>query len=1043
MNTSSQYIVYNASAGSGKTYTLVRDYLKLLFTHEDSYYFRRILAITFTNKAALEMKERVLQSLQALTTKDESDLSKELRVYANMDIDQFQKHALSVYQAILNDYSRFNITTIDSFTHSIVRTFALDFGLTNDFEIELDAKKLLLEAVNTLIDQIGRDEKLTKILVNFSIEQSDEDKAWDISKNLYEFAQILLRESDRTEFKPLLDKQIEDYDAIRIVINQKLTDLISKIKSIGQQGLDLINKQNLEHSDFIRSNIPKHFVALVNNWESVKFFGDSAARKNLENGEYYAKSKKQDIKTRIESIIPDLSALYYQSEQIFSQLTTYNFWYNSLFPMALLNYIYKTLEEIKSTNNIQFISDFNELIQNKVKHEPTPFIYERLGEKFKHYFIDEMQDTSVLQWDNLIALIDNAISQGGSLLLVGDAKQSIYRFRGGVPEQFIQLSNPNSNYPFQVEKKVASLETNFRSFSKIIEFNNAFFASVATSMRKEDYQWLYEKETTQKLNSKTGGYVQLEFMSNNLTTEERKLFYPQRILDSIKTIDKGFELKDICVLVRNNSDGNIIAQYLTENGIPVLSSENLLLRQNSYINFLINTLQYFQNPTDKVKLYNMLDFLWYFKQINQSHHDFISHLIDKSEIEVMQALDQYGVKFQTEVFYTLPLYDAVEYCIRAFEMNTKSDVYLLYFLEIILNFQNSLGSDIIGFLEYWEQQSEKLSISVPDNKNAVKIMSIHKSKGLQFPVVIFPYDLDIYKVKNDKVWYPLEEPIENFNKLLLNFKEDLKYTDPNGVELYEDFKSKKELDNINLLYVALTRAVEQLYIITDYGSNNDGLKLGHFSGLFKRFLQDKNLFEEGKNIYSFGNPLKLISEKDRTSPSGENVFFEEFISSDPQTHQLVFYTKGGDLWDTKQGKAINFGNLIHKVLSSIITADELESVLANYVQNGLLQQEEVHAVKTLVEKVLFHPKIKKYYEHNHHVMSEREMVDAVGQILIPDRIVFFSPSHVGIIDYKTGNPSQEHAAQISRYARALEEMGYEVIEKFLVYIGDAVEVILV
>lgn len=1036
MNTSTQYIVYNASAGSGKTYTLVRDYLKLLFTHKDPFYFRHILAITFTNKASLEMKERIMHSLQDFSINHDSDLANELRDFAKMNAEQFKAHAVMVYQAILNDYSGFNITTIDSFTHNIVRTFALDFGLTNDFDIELDAKKILSEAVDAIIAQIGKDEKLTEVLVNFSLQQSDDDKAWDISQNLYDFAEILLNESDRTEFKSLLDKKIDDYESLKKKLHHIINSLQSEIKSIGASALQIIEDNGLVQGDFLRGSIPKHFENLTVNWDSAKFFEASTVRKNIENGDYYAKSKSQDIKSRIEQIMPSIAELYYQSEQVYSKIKTYDFWYKSLFPMALLNYVFNALEEIKSEHNVQFISDFNELIQSKVKNEPAPFIYERLGEKFKHYFIDEMQDTSVLQWDNLIALIDNAMSQEGSLLLVGDAKQSIYRWRGGVPEQFIHLARPDSNLPFHVEKQVESLETNYRSYSHVIDFNNAFFANVSGIMRKAEYKWLYDHETTQHYNSKTGGYVQLEFMNPGLTTEERKEFYPQKVLEIIQQIDKGFELKDICVLVRFNTHGNIIAQYLTENGIPVLSSENLLLSQNTYINFLINTLHYFQNPSDKVRLYNMLDFLWSYKQVKLSQHDFISQLIDKSESEVMQDLVTYGIHFQVNVFYTLPLYDAVEYCIRVFEMNSKSDVYLLYFLEIVLDFQSSMGSDFIGFLEYWEQKREQLSISVPENKNAVKIMSVHKSKGLQFPVVIFPYDLEIYKVRNDKVWYQMEESMEDFDKVLINFREDLKFTDLNGRALYEDFKAKKEFDNINLLYVALTRAVEQLYIITDYHSNTSGLKLGFYSGWFMHFIQNQNLFEEGKNVYTFGNATKVSSSNVETDATSTNVIFDEFISSDPQDHRLVFYTKGGELWETEQGKAINFGNLIHEILSSIVTADELDMVLANYVQNGLLPQQEIQLVKTMVEKVLYHPLIKKYYEQNHQVMSEREMVDNRGHILIPDRIVFFSPTEIGLLDYKTGVAYEEHQQQVNRYAKVLQEMGYKVVEKYLVYIGE-------
>jgi len=1044
-------VVYNAAAGSGKTYTLVRDYLLILFTHSDFNYFRHILAITFTNKAAAEMKERILQTLKDFALDRENAMKAAILAETAMNSQSFQAKAKAILTSILNDYSSFNITTIDSFTHRLMRTFAFDFGLSLDFNVELDADKVLQQAIDLVIAKIGLDDNLTKALIEFSLQQSDEDKAWDISKNLYEFSKILLNETDKLEFQSLLNKSFEDFSTLQKKLKQEIESLTGRMHEIGGEGLKIIADAGLQPNDFLSSQFPNHFVNLAYQSEKCKFFDQSTLKKNTSEQRFYAKKTPQSVADTIEQIIPQLIALYEESEVLYSRLNIRKLWGEGLFPMMLLHYIFHTLERVKADENIQFISDFNEKISSKVKNEPAPYIYERLGEKFKHYFIDEMQDTSVLQWTNLISLIDNTLSQeNGSLLLVGDAKQSIYRWRGGKPEQFISLSQSDDHHPFKIDKEVRDLKVNYRSFNEIVKFNNAFFTHISDIFKEGSYQNLYKNTVLQEENSKKGGYVQIEFVKKEKPTEAEEEeaqdpIFPKKVLEKIQNLDSQFQWKDVCVLVRKNAQGNAVAQYLMQNGIEVISSENLLLSQNEKINFLVNLLKSLYHPQDQELRFELLYFLYNTLKPSIAQSEFFYQLINIDITDFYEKLKVFDLIFDPKLFYQKTLYDGFEYLIRAFHFNEEPDIYLVQFAEFLFDFQMQNGSDLAGFLDYWEQKKDKLSISVSEGKNAVRIMSVHKSKGLQFPVVIFPYDLNIYNAINPKVWYhfPEDQYLEEFDKLMIPHRTILQYSDPIGIEIYQNFRNQLELDNINILYVALTRAVEQLYLITDYGLNAEGApKTNYYSGWFTHFLQHKEDWSEGKLVYEFGTKDKVILNNTVAEPLKSEIshsYLETYTSSDYSEHHLAYYTQQSKLWTTEQGKAIHFGNVTHSVLSQIITYDEMSMVLHQFEDNGIINANEKTILENYISKLLQHSVLKKYFEPQHKVLCEREIFVPNQSNLIPDRIVFFNEKQIGILDYKTGNPMQEHEQQIQKYADVLKEMGFEVIEKWLVYLGDEIE----
>lgn len=1048
MSNLNSYTVYSASAGSGKTFTLVKEYLQILLQSKDAYHFKNVLAITFTNKAAAEMKDRVLVNLQAFVRGEASEMLRPIQEATGLDAITIQQRAKAINEAILWDYSAFNITTIDSFTHRIIRSFAYDFGLSLNFDVETDAKKLLQEAVDAVIAQIGIDKELTKALITFSHQKSADDKSWDISKTLYQFANIILNESDKIELKSIAHKNFADYVALQKKLQKQLAMIKPKMQEIGEKGVQIIAKSGLADNDFYRSMLPNHFNKLADNWEQAKFFDQSNLRLRIEENTFYSKSKSEKLKEQIENILPQLLEFYLQSEQLFSKISLLKLFSESLIPMAVLSYVHKAMEKLKLDNNVRLINEFNELIFNKIQNEPTPFIYERIGEKFQHFFIDEMQDTSVLQWKNLIKLIENSLHQeGGSLLLVGDAKQAIYRWRGGASEQFIELADKNKNGPFHVDKKVAHLATNYRSFSEIIQFNNSFFQHISSLLSNEIYADLYQKENQQKINTKVGGYVQIELVDTKANTENedenKDDLYPKKILETIRGLDDAYQWKDVCVLVRKNSQGVQIASYLNNHGVAIISSESLLLASNAKVNFLINLLHSLWQSKDEISRYNLLDYLHQFLKIGTDKHQFIARLIKLNEADFHSSLQVYDIDFKPAIFHKKSLYDSLEYAIRVFKLTQTSNAYLQFFLDEVLDFQIKNGSDLSSFLEHWEQQKEKLSISTPEGKNAVQIMTIHKAKGLQFPVVIFPFDLNIYQQIQPNIWYPIHdsENYMDFEKMLLPYRTDLQYIDDVGEQLYHERRDMLALDNYNLLYVTLTRAIEQLYIITE---NRLTKKLventNYYSGLFINYLKEKTVWQPEQLVYTFGEKSRNMVEKVKET-TVETIASKEFISTDLSEHQVVFYANSSLLWDTEQGKAISYGNLIHEILSQIKTIDDVELTLQTSLKQGVINEIDLPSIREKIQAVVTHAELNAYFQYKLSIFNEREIVNTNGNSIIPDRIVVFPNNEAVIIDYKTGLKEKKHQDQIKNYGKYLSEMGYEVIEKLLVYIDDSVEVV--
>ena len=1031
--------VYNASAGSGKTFTLVKEYLKVLLSADDIFTFQKILAITFTNKAAGEMKERVLSNLESFAEGEENELFTIISNETAVDKETIQVRSKKILDVILQNYSAFSITTIDSFTHKIIKSFAYDLGLSLNFEVEMDAVSLLNEAVDVLISKIGTDKKLTKLLIDYSLDKIDDDKSWDISRDLNEFAKVLLNEDDIHHFRELSKRKLEDFTDLKSKLYAHQQELKTTFSKIGEACLELIHTKGLEQKDFMRGTIPKFFADIKEKSVNFNFLTRSETiAKAIDNHQYYSKSTTAAIAQDIESIVPQIITFYKQAKEIYSQFLLNKLALKNLIPLAVLNNINQELESIKDESNIRLNSEFNQLISDNIKEQPAPFIYERIGQRFQYYFIDEMQDTSVLQWQNLIPLIDNALAQENSnLLLVGDGKQAIYRWRGGKAEQFISLGASEEN-PFSISKEVKQLETNYRSFSEVINFNNSFFQHTANFLQNESYKSLFLEGNTQLENKKKGGYVSLDFLEKEEVKEDEEIKYPKKVLAHILALRNEFSLGEICVLTRTKKDGIAVANYLSENEVPIVSSETLLLNTSTKVNFIVDVLKVIQNPGDQETRFEMLYFLHQHLNISADKTSFLKKYVALENHEIFKELEQYNVAFDIGRFNQFPFYEKIEEIVRGFQLLETSDAYVQFFLDIVLE-QQRKSTDINAFLDFWENKKDKLSIVAPESANAVQVMTIHKSKGLEFPVVIFPCDVEIYREIKPKAWLnDLPESFGEFKELLLPFNKELGQVNARGLQIYQQRREELELDNFNLLYVALTRAVEQLYVITEKRISAKGVEnTNYYSGVFINYLIQQNLWKDDSLHYSFGDKNR-VSELVESESVAET--HQKFISTSWQEHNVVLLAGASKLWNTAQGEAIDYGNLFHEILSKIYTEKDVQKVMHLYHQQGYINDEQKNYMLLRIEELINHPELNKFYAEDVIIYNEREIVDVDNQIVIPDRLVFVA-NKVAIIDYKTGAVSQDHKQQLLKYERVLQSMNFKVDEKLLVYINDNIDVV--
>ncbi|MBI9036654.1 MAG: UvrD-helicase domain-containing protein [Bacteroidales bacterium] len=1054
------FTVYKSSAGSGKTYTLVKEYLKIVLLEPFS--FRSILAITFTNKAANEMKDRIIGNLQSLSKLDINKIDKKTEILLNaltsetgLKPEIITQRATKVLELILHNYSDFAIGTIDSFVYKIIRTFAFDLHIPINFDIELETDEIISQTIDILLNKVGSDENLTRTLVRFTEAKTENDQNWNIEFDLKSFSSQLFNENAQSHINKLKELSLENFNSIYRKINAAIKDFENSVYTCAVKPYELILQKAIPNNAFYQGEkgIAKYFENLYNK-QFDKIVPNSYVNKTINENKWYAGKANESEMAAIDSVKEQILSAFNDIldtlSEHFDNYKTYLILSKNIFPLALLNEIEKVFHELKSQNNIVHISEFNKRISEIVFNEPVPFIYERLGEKYRHFMIDEFQDTSVLQWQNLLPLIDNSLAEGNFNMLVGDGKQAIYRWRNGEVEQFAKLPEiyKKEKYRFSDEReqnlirnyKAEILNNNFRSKAEIVKFNNDFFNFVS-ELLPEKFNSIYSNLEQDHLKENAGGYVQFNFIekdNSEFSSEDLNFIKIHEII--LETIDHNFTFEDIAILCRNNSEASRVARYLIENKINVISSESLLLYKSPEVSFLLAFLKFILKPDDKISQTEIINFLLQNEKIEGSNLNAylinlknISESITKTEDydkNFINLIKKSGFKTNLNELNFLPVFDLCEKLIREFFDKEDVNPYLQFFLDSVLKFTTQTNTNLSEFLEWWEKNKKSLSLVIPEGINAVKIMTIHKAKGLEFPVVIFPFANEKLNVSRNSIWVDYQdENLPELKTALFPTNKDLEET--KYAELYIEEKNKSFLDLLNLLYVVMTRPSERLYVLSPLppkNSNNISLPI-----LFSEFLKKTGDWSETESVYSFGEKAFYLRSKEKHGE--ENFKLNSFISNEWRNKMLISKL-APDVWDVEYPeKNKQWGNLVHNVLSQIFTIEDVDETLNSLLLNGILDNEEKIQLSKITNQLISNPDINQYFQKGLEIKNEVEILLTDGKSIRPDRLVFKDDELI-IIDYKTGSHKESDTKQIKKYGNILYDLGYKNIKKVLIYINN-------
>lgn len=1032
--------IYSASAGSGKTFTLVKEYLKICLTSKSPKKFVEILAVTFTNKAAAEMKDRIISSLKSFSnpkTAEQTDLEMRALIVSEtgLTIHELTERAQAVFENILHNYSQFSIGTIDKFTHRIIRTFAQDLDLPQNFEVEMEHKLLLKQAVDLLISKTGEDEKLTQLLVNFIKDKTADDKSWLIENDFYLVAEELLKESGQEHCDNLKELNLDDFFLIQKTIQKYIHKFDQELSAIGIGFVDDCKDQGISPEWLVggKNGLRKYFDYLrTQQWE--KYIPTKTNYTNIEKENWYASKAPTSSYASIDSLQEKHKPFVNRALEIlldYPKYVKFRLIASNFYAMAVLHEISKQMQYIKEQNNIIPIGEFNKKIATVLQNEEGNFIYERLGERYANYFIDEFQDTSELQWKNLLPLLENAIANGqkpGSAMLVGDAKQAIYRWRGGEVDQFIELqlkaASPSGKEPYKME--ACSLDCNYRSAAEIVDFNNQFFSSVAPKIENQKYSALFSNLNSKQVRG-TGGHVSIEYIDYNGDYEELQ---KARCLSNIEQLrEDGFNYGDICILTRTKAKGTVLVKLLSEKGIPVVSAESLLLEQSTEVKFMLNFLRFLNEPMHPRYRFKLIEYL--------NENEFCTATLENVHIQLDQLCKTSLSEFNAFLKSIISDYDMLKWrsislvelshkIARSFKLEETARIYMQFFMDEVWAYSTKYAQDLFGFLNYWEETAHKLSVAIPEGINAVQVMTIHKSKGLEFPAVIFPFaNWNATSEQNAKSWVETDAPeLHNLPTSLIPISDKLKSSTEKLQSLYVEHKSKVLLDNLNMLYVALTRPKTRLYIQTSS-------KGGNLSTYFDHFLKEQGLWEPNRDVYTFGSPVAYHSK-----PRPKNTNLEVSTPIKDLSKVLKISRQAPRMWEVDHPeKGADKGRKIHEILSYIKVESDLNSALEKALREGLLSNNELKEVHYLLQQTLHHPKLKKYFSVGLKVKNEEDILLENGKVIRPDRLVFM-PDGITIIDYKTGAPLASHEEQILTYRSHIVSMGYQVISCVLVYINE-------
>jgi len=1041
--------VYKSSAGSGKTFTLVKEFLKLCFKTESAFTFSSILAITFTNKATYEMKNRILQALEELSGMSQQEegsvLGNILAHESKLSVEEIQRRSQQILTAILHNYADFNISTIDRFSHRLIRTFAKDLGLSMSFQVQLEETDLLQKVVAQLIDAIGEDKSLTKLLLDFALYKIEAEKSWTIEEDLLDFSKNILNEEAEVYLKALRKSSVQDFNNTRNSYIKANLQFEKQIKGTAKQAIDLIQQTGVEDQSFAgRSKISLYFRKLLSfDTKSIKpttsLINDIAADK------WHSTKCTQEQGEKIDTIKAELLNHYNEvQQQIKEELAEYlsrQEIIKNLHSLSLLNEIEKKFAELKKEEKLLNISDFNKLIAQVVLNEPMPFIYERLGERFQHLMIDEFQDTSVLQYMNLMPLIEDSLARGKENLIVGDAKQAIYRFRGGDVEQFSAMpdyvpaiAEENQLVAMRLQTlrsqyEARSLEVNYRSSKAIVDFNNAFFDFVKNEVEvSPKVKTIFEGHQQQLASEEVTGFVSISF-----TKEKGEAFQDEMkalVLSDVEScLRDGYELKDIAILCRTKKDAVIIAEFLSSKQIEIISSEALLLRNSEEVLFLFNLAKWMLDPALQTAQKGIVEYLFFKEKLEGGLDDNFQNYLS-STASFLKLFTELQLEFNLSELKQLSVNELFEALIRIFSLAETYDPFLQSLQDEAFDFTKSYNSSIAQFIQWWEENQHKISIETPDHLNAISILTIHKSKGLEFPVVIYPFAKQKVEhsgpMRKNYLWAPtLSDQAATIPYALVEFNSYLAESSLSNVYYLE--LEKKEVDLVNDTYVAFTRAGERMYIHAETSSKTS--KLLSLPNILDAYINAKGIQANEENRFNFGKEELSTKKYSTVKPKIEVQYI-----SNSWKDKLKVSLESQHQWEEVSSTQLqrNYGTFLHNVLAKIKSERDIEAAINSFVLSGELKESDMEALEQKISKLIAINEVRPFFAESIKVKNEATLLDSNGDFLRPDRVVFMK-DYVAVLDYKTGEVNDSYEEQLNTYINTISTTTDLPVRGFILY----------
>ena len=1019
----------NASAGSGKTYHLVKEYIKILIRDVAApNAFSNVIAMTFTNKAALEMKERIIQALDIIGSPEyygnkTNDLTLELSKELKISPEEVQKRCSRSLEGILHRYEEFHVMTIDKFNLKLIKSFGRDLDLPNDFEVIMDESELIEKIVDDLLNQLGEEgsKELNDLIIYYARTNVDDGNQWNFRRSLIEFGRILKSEKNNQVVERLLemDFSLTHYGGLRKKRSELDKAFVGHVNQLKQQLDAYPLDQDLLPG---KSTTLKAIVKLVGYSifpNEAKLITDSFA-KNLEIELKPNQAFPATIKTAIRAIVQ------FHSDNI-RQYSSLDLFMKNFFNMALLQYMAGALKTVRKEEQLIRISEFNTLISELIQNESTPFIYERMGTKFHHFLLDEFQDTSRLQWLNMVPLVKESISQNKDNLIVGDPKQSIYRFKNGVAEQFVELPaiyNPEkdprialqSSY-FSKMGEVSELLNNWRSSPTIVHFNNVFFTDLRAKLPEKTADFYNSIEQTPKSTKNGRVYI--------VSKEEKKTsdaLTPMQLEWIHECLDAGFQLGEICILGNTNRECNRWALGLNEAGYSVVSTDSLLINTNLKVQLTIAFLKRRLNPTGENEMKRFAEL--YFRIHSGSYSDYKKYILEKETVQGkkfrvfddVNFLDNYFSGQDSFFFKHESIYDLVQQFYKLIGYNELSDPYLHHLADIAFDYGLHKGPDLKGFLTDYDTKKNKIAVQIPESDDAIQLMTIHKSKGLEFPVVMVPSMNFSADVKSH---------------FLVDIDDFVVYKKPSQSEhlsvlqdLYTNEKEQIVADNVNKCYVAMTRPVERLYVGNYFEKKT-------FGNLFHQTL------ESASDVTVVDEALVIdLNDGARSSHSKKGTDAENFHPANIQDH---LWFPDIALQDTKElrdsdflSSEMQFGIEFHLMTSRVENADAIKSSIEEAILEGDIAKSNSPLLTEKLKDLFSLTEYQQLFEGKTGVLNEQSILVDEKNVIRPDKIILKEQETI-IVDYKTGLPSSKDVKQINGYKKVLDTMGYPNVRCFIFY----------